>query len=403
MLPSLLIVDDEKNTRDALEQLLNAEYEIFLAKNFGEALSLMGNEKFDIILTDLRMAGKNGMFVVEEALHRPYNPICIVMSAYGSVETAVEAIKHGAYDFVTKPLDFEKLEMLMRRSLATRRERKEKASATVPAAAKKVVAPSSSFSPDAIIGKSAAIADAIGRIERVAKSNATVLLEGETGTGKELFANAVHHFSRRANGPFVPIHCASLQKNLLESELFGHEKGAFTGAEGRRIGLFEAANGGTIFFDEIGEIDVQTQIKLLRFLETKTFSRVGSSENISVDVRIVCATNKNLQRLVAQGLFREDLLYRLNVVSVEIPPLRDRRGDIPLLLDYYAKIFAKVNDTGTVDFSPEAMALLLSYKWPGNVRELRNFCEGAVVFYGGQKLGVGDMDKKFLCESLQSQ
>ena len=209
MLPSLLIVDDEKNTRDALEQLLNTEYEVFFAKNFDEALSLMKNEKFDIILTDLRMAGKNGMFVVEEALRRPYDPICIMMSAYGSVETAVEAIKHGAYDFVTKPLDFEKLEMLMRRALANRKDRRRKIFAPSTMAAKKEIALRHCFSPDAIIGKSAVIADAIGRIKKVAKSNATVLLEGETGTGKELFANAVHHFSRRVDGPFIPIHCAN--------------------------------------------------------------------------------------------------------------------------------------------------------------------------------------------------
>ncbi|MDR1413644.1 MAG: sigma-54 dependent transcriptional regulator [Puniceicoccales bacterium] len=403
MLPSLLIVDDEKNTRDALEQLLNAEYEVFFAKNFDEAASLMKREKFDIILTDLRMAGKNGMLVIEEALHRPYNPICVMMSAYGSVETAVEAIKRGAYDFVTKPLDFGKLEMLMRRALANRKNlRSGKDIANSPSAQKKTPKGSNYFSPDAIIGESPKIADVLNRIKKVAKSRSTVLLEGETGTGKELFANAVHYFSKRSNNSFTPIHCASLQKNLLESELFGHEKGAFTGADSKRIGLFESGDGGTIFFDEIGEIDTQTQIKLLRFLETKTFSRVGSSENIAVDVRIVCATNKNLEKLVEQGLFREDLLYRLNVVTLEIPPLRERPEDISLLLDYYAEIFAKANEIERVAFSPKVLEILRTYKWPGNVRELRNFCESAVIFHGGKTLEMGGLDKKFLCETLRA-
>ncbi|MDR2628820.1 MAG: sigma-54 dependent transcriptional regulator [Puniceicoccales bacterium] len=398
-----MIVDDEKNTRDALGQLLDDEYEVFFATNFNEAVNLMKNEKFDIILTDLRMAGKNGMFVVEEALRMPYNPICIMMSAYGSVETAVEAIKHGAYDFVTKPLDFEKLEMLMRRALVNRNNRHSKkgiSSDTLPT--KKNASSGSLFSPDMIVGKSKAITDLLGKIKKAAQSKATVLLEGETGTGKELFANVVHYFSNRASKPFTAIHCASLQKNLLESELFGHEKGAFTGADSKRIGLFESSNGGTIFFDEIGEIDIQTQIKLLRFLETKTFNRVGSSENISVDVRIVCATNRNLQKLVDQGLFREDLLYRLNVVTIELPPLRRRAEDIPLLLDHYVKIFAQSNDLHRIDISPEVMKILMTYKWPGNIRELRNFCENAVIFYSGQVLQVENMDKKFLCESLQA-
>jgi DNA-binding NtrC family response regulator len=402
MLPTLLVVDDEKNTRDALEQLLNGDYEVFFAKNFSEAVALMKNERFDIILTDLRMAGKNGMFVIDEALRRPYNPICIMMSAYGSVETAVEAIKHGAYDFVTKPLDLEKLEMLMRRALANRKAQHSGGGST-----DKISQPSDAirwsgnFSPAEIIGKSAAIAAVISKIKKVAPSTATVLLEGETGTGKELFANAVHHFSRRSTKPFVAVHCASLQKNLLESELFGHEKGAFTGADSRRIGLFESANGGTIFFDEIGEIDIQTQIKLLRFLETKTFSRVGSSENISVDVRVVCATNRNLQKLVERGEFREDLLYRLNVVTIELPPLRERMEDIPLLLRHYADVFSRRNDVATVEFSRDVLDTLLSYRWPGNVRELRNFCENAVIFFPGQTLKIDDIDRKFLCETLR--
>jgi transcriptional regulator with GAF, ATPase, and Fis domain len=293
--------------------------------------------------------------------------------------------------------------MLMRRALANRKNQtKGKDISNCTLTQRKISKSGNYFSPSAIIGKSQRIADVLNRIKKVAKSKSTVLLEGETGTGKELFANAVHYFSKRAENSFVPIHCASLQKNLLESELFGHEKGAFTGADSKRVGLFESSDGGTIFFDEIGEIDSQTQIKLLRFLETKTFSRVGSSENIAVDVRIVCATNRNLEKLVAQGLFREDLLYRLNVVTLEIPPLRERPEDISLLLDYYVKIFAESNDVGTVKFSPDVLNALETYKWPGNVRELRNFCESVVIFHGGKTLEMDDIDKKFLCENLRT-
>ncbi|MDR2737627.1 MAG: sigma-54 dependent transcriptional regulator [Puniceicoccales bacterium] len=381
--------------------MLNADYEVFFAQNFDGAVSLMRQEKFDIILTDLKMGGKNGMFVIDEALRQPYNPICIMMSAYGSVETAVEAIKHGAYDFVTKPLNFEKLALLMRNAISRKGNGRTRKNGSVDAPSIEKCDPPR-FSPEMIIGTSQAVIAVMEKIKKVANSKATVLLEGETGTGKELFANAVHHFSGRRNKPFTPIHCASLQKNLLESELFGHEKGAFTGADCRRIGLFEEGNGGTIFFDEIGEIDIQTQIKLLRFLETRTFSRVGSSANISVDVRIVCATNRILQGLVDQGLFREDLLYRLNAVTIEIPPLRERKDDILPLLEYYAQIFAVSNGVEGTNFSPDVVKILVSYKWPGNIRELRNFCESAVIFHSGRTIKLPDLDRKFLCESLRT-
>ena len=397
MLPNLLIVDDEKNTRDTLEQLFRDDYEVYLARNYEEAVTLLKRERFDIVLTDLRMAGKNGMCVVEEALHRPYNPVCIMMSAYGSVEVAVEAIKQGAYDFVTKPLDFEKLSVMMRQALMGRKN-KSKIKGESPTKTEKIA--DFSFSPQEIIGHSGPLQEVLEKIKKVAPTKATVLLEGETGTGKELFAHAVHFFSKRAQGPFVSVHCASLQKNLLESELFGHEKGAFTGADARRIGLFEAAHTGTIFFDEIGEIDLSTQVKLLRFLETHTFSRVGSSETLSVDVRVVCATNRDRSKMVTEGTFREDLFYRLNVVTIPIPPLRQRGQDLELLLQFYIQKFAQENEGKEVTFSPEVIAQLRRYRWSGNVRELRNFCESSVIFYGGQQMQLSDLDPKFFCESL---
>ena len=402
MLPNLLIVDDEKNARDALEQLLSTEYEVFLAKNFDDASKLLKAEKFDIILSDLRMAGKDGLCVLEEALKRPYNPICIMMSAYGSVEVAVEAVKRGAYDFVTKPLDLERLELLMRNALANRKNQKKYRTGVVDQQNTSTSRVSiTNFTPGMIIGNSRALLSALDEVRVVAPTLATVLLEGETGTGKELFANAIHYYSKRSDKPFVAVHCASLQKTLLESELFGHEKGAFTGADSRKIGLFEKANGGTIFFDEIGEIDLQTQVKLLRFLETKTFSRVGSTDIISVDVRTVCATNKNLYKMVTAGQFRDDLFYRLNVITLHLPPLRDRIGDIPLLLDHYSDIFSKENTTEKVVFLPDAMKVLCDYKWPGNIRELRNFCESSAIFHAGMAISENDLDRKFFCKELR--
>lgn len=404
MLPSLLIVDDEKNSRDALEQLLNCDYEVFLAKNFDDAVTLMKNGRFDIVLTDLRMSGKNGMFVIEEALRRPYNPICIMMSAYGSVETAVDAIKHGAYDFVTKPIDLTKLEILMKNALTSRKSSKKKTTTISDIAKPKCnIISNNDFSPEKIIGHSDAITSLLQKVNTVAKSSATVLFDGETGTGKELFANAVHFYSQRKTKPFVAVHCASLQKNLLESELFGHEKGAFTGADTKRIGLFEHADGGTLFFDEIGEIDLETQVKLLRFLESRTFNRVGSNEDINVDVRIICATNRDLGKMVSQGTFRDDLLYRLNVVTLTLPPLRDRADDIPELLNYYAKMFSDRNNVENISFNDAAIDILCHYQWPGNIRELRNFCENSVIFYSGQTMTPNNLDKKFLCPKLQTK
>ena len=329
---TILIVDDEKNTREGLSIALEEEYEVYMASGADEAFNLMEAETFDIVLTDLRMVGKSGLKVIDRAITLPNQPICIMMTAYGNVETAVEAMRRGAFDFLTKPVSLEKLEILIKRALQSRRIEEENVVLHERLDKK--------YSFDGIVGNSTGLIDVLDKVKLVAPSKATVLLEGETGTGKELVAQAIHQNSNRARQAFVPVHCAALAANLLESELFGHEKGAYTGASERRIGRFEAAGGGTLFLDEIGEIDSATQVKLLRFLETRSFERLGSSKPIQVDVRLVCATNRNLAEMAKRGEFREDLLYRLNVITIHLPPLRERSEDLPLLLNHYIDSFA---------------------------------------------------------------
>ena len=385
---TVLIVDDEKNTRQGLEQALEDDYDIYLAANAEEAFNLMESEVFEVILTDLRMAGASGLKVIDKAILLPNRPICIMMTAYGNVETAVEAMRRGAADFLTKPINLEKLKIIIQRALQSRRVEKENVQLHQRLDQK--------FSFNEIIGNSKALQDMLESVKRVAPSKATVLLRGETGTGKELIAQSIHQNSNRARQPFVPVHCAALATNLLESELFGHERGAFTGATERRIGRFEAADEGTLFLDEIGEIDHPTQVKLLRFLETKTLERLGSVKPIQVDVRLICATNRDLEEAVKQGAFREDLFYRLNVVEINLPPLRERREDIILLLNHYIQTFSQENAIAPVNIASEALRILEQYSWPGNIRELRNFCENIVVMRQGGELTAYDLDSKFL-------
>jgi len=303
------------------------------------------------------------------------------------VETAVEAMKRGAYDFLTKPVSLQKLELLIERALQSERLKEENQDLHQRLDKK--------FRFDEILGNSPNLQNVLETIRLVAPSKATVLIEGETGTGKELIAQAIHQNSDRARRPFVAVHCAALASNLLESELFGHEKGAFTGATDRRIGRFEAADSGTLFLDEIGEIDSSTQIKLLRFLETRSFERLGSVKPMAVDVRLVCATNRNLAAMTQKGEFREDLLYRLNVVTVPLPPLRDRKEDIPLLLDHYVTSFSRENGASPITFTEGALSVLQAYSWPGNIRELRNFCENMVILKRGSRISEYDLESKF--------
>lgn len=387
MVPSVLIVDDEKHTREGLQQALADTYDVSIAASADEAFNLLEAQNFDVVLTDLRMPGKSGLKVIDKALALPQRPAVLMMTAYGNIDTAVEAMKRGAVDFLTKPVNIERLEVLIQRALKTKTLEVE-----VQQLHERL---DEKFSFSGIVGHSRNLAAVLDRVKLVAPSRATVLIDGESGTGKELIAQAIHQASPRARAPFIAVHCAALSENLLESELFGHERGAFTGAMERRIGRFEAAVGGTLFLDEIGEISLSTQVKLLRFLETKAIERVGGSKPIDLDVRLVAATNRRLEALVREGKFREDLFFRLNVVRIELPPLRTRADDIPLLLAHYLKYFSEENGHPPLTLEPGAIATLKAYAWPGNIRELRNFCENAVVLRRGGKLSEYDLDPKF--------
>src|SRR5215218_6862647 len=335
MVPSVLIVDDEKHTREGLQQALSENYDVTVAANADEAFNLMDTQPFDVILTDLRMPGKSGLKVIDKALGLPHRPAVLMMTAYGNIETAVEAMKRGAVDFLTKPVNIERLEVLIQRALKAK---------TLEVEVKQLHERlDEKFSFEGIIGNSPRLQEVIDRVRLVAPSRATILIDGESGTGKELIAQAIHQSSPRARAPFIAVHCAALSESLLESEIFGHERGAFTGAIERRIGRFEAADTGTLFLDEIGEISPAIQVKLLRFLETKAIERVGGSKPIELDVRLVAATNRNLEQMVAEGKFREDLFFRLNVVRLTMPPLRERAEDIPLLLAHFIRLFSEEN------------------------------------------------------------
>jgi len=387
MVPSVLIVDDEKHTREGLQQALAENYDVSVAANADEAFNLMDAQPFDVILTDLRMPGKSGLRVIDRALALPNKPAVLMMTAYGNIDTAVEAMRRGAVDFLTKPVNIERLDVLIRRALKTK---------TLEVEVKQLHERlDEKFDLEGIVGNSPLLKDVVETAKKVAQSKATVLIEGESGTGKELIAQAIHQSSPRSRGPFVAVHCAALSESLLESELFGHEKGSFTGATERRIGRFESADGGTLFLDEIGEVSPAIQVKLLRFLETKSIERVGGSKTLTLDVRLVTASNRSLEQLVREGKFREDLFFRLDVVRFVMPPLRQRREDIPELLAHFIRLFSEENGVPPIEIEPGAMKTLQTYPWPGNVRELRNFCENAVVLRKGGKLTEFDLDPRF--------
>jgi DNA-binding NtrC family response regulator len=382
--PTILIVDDEKHTRDGLRRFLEDEYDTYVAEDIRGAMDVLEREPIDVMITDLRLGGDDGMVLIERALKLPHPPICIMMTAYGTVDTAVEAMKRGAYDFVTKPLNLDKVEMLIARALASRKMEQENRTLRQQIDER--------YGLENIIGESPVLREVLDTIRQVAPSSANVLIEGESGTGKELAAQAIHYLSRRNKAKFVTVHCAALSPQLLESELFGHERGAFTGAHERRIGRFEQANGGTIFLDEIGEIDASTQVKLLRVIsEERAFERVGGNQTLRADVRLIAATNKNLEKLVAEGKFRDDLYFRLNVVHITMPPLRDRKEDVPLLVRGFLRHFCKVNEKPLLELTADAMNALLTYNWPGNVRELRTAIEHGVVMARGTKMTLRDL------------
>ena len=382
--PTILIVDDEKHTRDGLRRLLENDYDVYVAEDIASAMNVLEREHVDLLLTDLRLGTEDGMQLIDRALKFPQPPICVMMTAYGSVDTAVEAMKRGAYDFVTKPLNLDKVELLIARALRGRRLEQENQTLRQQVDER--------YGLENIIGESPALLEVLDTIKQVAPSSANVLIEGESGTGKELAAHAIHNLSRRNKAKFVIVHSAALSPTLLESELFGHEKGAFTGAHERRIGRFEQANGGTIFLDEAAEIPPATQVKLLRVIsEERAFERVGGNQTLRADVRLIAATNKNLETLVRDGKFRDDLFFRLNVVRITMPPLRERKDDIPLLAHSFLRHFAKINQKPIADLTPEAMNALLTYNWPGNVRELRTAIEHGVVMATAAKVTLRDL------------
>ena len=382
--PTLLIVDDEKPTRDGLRAALEDRYDVYVAEDAAAAIELLEKEHLDVLLTDLRLPNEDGMKLIARAKSLSRPPICILMTAYGSEEVAVEAMKRGADDYIAKGrMQIDELELRIARALRHQSLEVENESLRQQLDKR--------YGLENIIGRSPAVQEVLETVRQVAPSKANVLITGESGTGKELIARAVHQLSPRARQPLVAVHCAGLPRELIESELFGHERGAFTGAHERRIGRVEQAQGGTLFLDEIGEIDASIQIKLLRFLGERTFERVGSNKTLTSDVRLIAATNKNLEELVQAGGFREDLYYRLKVVTIWLPPLRERSGDIPLLAQGFLREFARENEKRVNDFTAEALEAMMKYRWPGNVRELRTAIERAVVLCRGEKITLRDL------------
>jgi DNA-binding NtrC family response regulator len=384
MTPTLLIVDDEKTTREGLRAALEDRYDVYLAEDAQAGFNLLEQEHFDVLLTDFRLPNDDGLKLIARAKSLSRPPVCILMTAYGSEELAVEAMKRGADDYIAKGrLQIDELELRIARALRQRHLEVENVSLRQQL--------DSRFGLESVIGESPLMREVFELVQQVAPARTTVLLTGESGTGKEMIAKTIHQLSPRAQQPMVSVHCAALAPTLLESELFGHEKGAFTGAHERRIGRFEQAQGGTLFLDEIGEIDASLQVKLLRFLGERTFERVGSGKTQTADVRLVTATNKDLEEMVRNGRFREDLFFRLRVLEIHLPPLRQRTEDIPLMAQAFLREFARENEKEIKGLTPEAMEVLMRHAWPGNVRELRTAMEHAVVLCRGDRISARDL------------
>jgi DNA-binding NtrC family response regulator len=382
---TILIVDDEKNTREGLKKFLEGlNYDVLTASDGEEGWREYSREKPTLVLADIRMPGIDGIGLLEKIKAQDPLSKVILLTAYGSVEDAVKAIKKGAFYYLTKPINLEELEFLVKKAIANQYLEEENRELRQALFKEK-------FEQGEIIAHSKKMKEVLKTVEKVAQSNATVLIEGESGTGKELVAHRIHEISPRLPYPFVPVHCAALTETLLTSELFGHEKGSFTGATERKIGRFERAHQGTLFLDEVGEISRDTQVKLLRVLQDGIFERVGGTKPIKTDVRLVCATNKNLFEEVKSGRFREDLYYRINVIYLKVPPLRERKEDIPPLVDYFLKYFAQANGKNIKGIDPEAMKALIHYDWPGNIREVKNIIERMVVLSSHEVLGLSNV------------
>ncbi len=390
----VLIVDDEKSTREGLARALQRNYEVVLAESGARALEIVAERPVDVVLADLRMPGMDGLSLLQRLLARTPQPVCILLTAYGSIETAVEAMKRGAHDFLTKPVNLDELDLLLKRALRAREMETENRRLREQLDSK--------YGMENMIGESPPMQEVFETIRQVAPTRATVLIQGESGTGKELVAHAIHGLSPRRQGPFIAVHCAALSPTLLESELFGHERGAFTGAVERRPGRFELADGGSIFLDEVGEIDPSVQVKILRVLEEHRFERVGGRETLETDARLITATNRDLQKLVAENKFRDDLFYRLHVVVINLPPLRERREDIPLLARRFLEECSRENSKPMEGMTPDTMDVLIRYEWPGNIRELKNTIERMVILSRQNKLTVRDIPPAIRAEAGDS-
>jgi DNA-binding NtrC family response regulator len=384
---SVLIVDDEVGVRESLKMILKKDYDVFLAKDAEEAFLQIKENSPDVILLDIILPDLDGLKVLERIKQNEPDIVVIMITATNTAKTAVEAMKLGAYHYVTKPFDNDELRLIISRSLSEkalkqelifRREEMDK-----------------SFDFGNILGKSKGMKDIFKVVKQIADSKSTVLIMGESGTGKELISRAIHYNSNRKNYPFVTINCAAIPETLIESELFGHEKGAFTNAIEKKLGRFEVAHQGTLFLDEIGELSLTTQAKILRFLEEKEFNRVGGSKTIKVDVRLITATNKDLNQMIKKGGFREDLYYRINVVPIVIPPLRERKEDIPILIDHFINKFDLENNKNVKGINKEALEFLMQYEWPGNVRELENLIERVIALTSNEYILANELPYSF--------
>ncbi len=374
---TILIVDDDKSIRYSLKRMMEGKYSVLTAQNGEEALERVKASSPDLIIMDIKMPGRSGIDVLREIKSIDPKSLVIIMTAYGTTETAIEAMKYGAFDYILKPFPIPQMKGLVEKALSLRMMMKQEVIYASPKAEE-------TDEGERIIGSCLKMQEIYKIVGQIAPSDVTVLLRGESGTGKELFARAIYQHSSRSNLPFLPVNCAAIPDTLLESELFGHEKGAFTGATSRRIGKLEQCQGGTIFLDEIGDMSLSTQAKLLRVLQEKNFERLGGTETIKVDIRLIVATNKDLEDAIANGKFREDLYYRLNVVSITIPPLKERKDDIPELVSYFLKKFNRELKKGIVGITPTAMTKITSYGWPGNVRQLENVLKRAMVLCQGE-------------------
>jgi len=396
MLPAkeqILVVDDEANLRRVLSAQLSRDgYEVHTAADGAEGVAFLKEHHVDLVVTDLRMPKLGGMDLLRSALREDPTLPVVILTAHGTVDNAVEALKTGAFDYISKPFDQDEVRMVVRKALRTRALADR--DATLPTSA--AGPPQTEGTRFNIIGHGEAVRELYARIDRVADTPTTVLVTGESGTGKELVARALHQHSSRADRPFIKVNCAAIPNNLMESELFGYERGAFTGAVGSKPGRFELASGGTLFLDEIAEIPPEMQVKLLRVLQEQEFERVGGLKTISVDVRLVAATNRNLKKELATGQFREDLYYRLNVVPIDLPPLRARRGDIPELIKFFLNKFNRRLNKAVSGVEPDALDLLVAHRWQGNVRELENVIERAVLFADAERICVSDLPSEMV-------